>query len=167
MSTHVDLQAEAFVRDGFLVVEELVSATELDAIRSDAERFATGRYPVTNLDLSADETPEILAIHFPPWVSDVAMDMVEHPGIVDVHVTTAVPLSDGLRQELAQATERLTGSKPEIIATVDESLIGGLVVRVGDRKIDTSIVAGLRKMRQALGERSAREIHASRSADRG
>lgn len=87
--------------------------------------------------------------------------------VVDVQVTTAVPLSDSLRQELTEATARMTGKKPKIIATVDESLLGGLVVRVGDKKIDTSIVAGLRRMRQSLDDRSAREIHASRSADHG
>lgn len=91
----------------------------------------------------------------------------ERHGIVDVHVTSAVPLSDTLHRELAEATSNMTGKKPKIIAEVDASLLGGLVVRVGDQKIDTSIVAGLRKMRHALGDRSAREIHASRSADHG
>ncbi len=91
----------------------------------------------------------------------------EKHGIVDVHVTSAIPLNDALRQGLAEAAANMTGKKPKIIAEVDASLLGGLVVRVGDRKIDTSVVAGLRKMRHTLEDRSAREIHASRSADLG
>lgn len=95
------------------------------------------------------------------------LEFQEMHGMVDVQVTSAVPLNDDLHQELVEATARMTGKKPKVIATVDESLLGGLVVRVGDQKIDTSIVAGLRKMRHALDDRSAREIHASRSADHG
>lgn len=91
----------------------------------------------------------------------------EFHGLVDVQVTTAIPLSDDLQQQLAEATSRLTGKKAKIHATVDERLLGGLVVRVGDQKIDTSILAGLHKMRHALEDRSAREILASRSVDHG
>ena len=88
-------------------------------------------------------------------------------GLVDVQVTTAIPLSEDLQQQLAEAASRMTGKKANIHATVDESLLGGLVVRVGDQKIDTSILAGLHKMQHALEDRSAREILASRSVDHG
>jgi F-type H+-transporting ATPase subunit delta len=91
----------------------------------------------------------------------------EQHGMVDVYVTSAIPLNDSLMQGLVEATASMTGKKPKIIAAVDESLLGGIVVRVGDRKIDTSVVAGLRKMRHALEDRSARVIHASRSSDHG
>lgn len=91
------------------------------------------------------------------------LNFQELHGVVDVHVTSAVPLSDDLEKQLVEAASRLTGKKPRINAAVDAGLLGGLVVRVGDQKIDTSILAGLHKMRQALEDRSAREIHASRS----
>lgn len=86
----------------------------------------------------------------------------ERHGEVDVHVTTAVPLSDALRRELEVATGRLAGRIPKLIASVDESLIGGLVVRIGDRKIDTSVAKALRNLRDDLGERASQQIYESR-----
>lgn len=88
----------------------------------------------------------------------------ESRGSVDVHVTSAVPLSDEARQELTALAKRMFGRQPDLTETVDESLIGGLVVRVGDRKIDTSIATDLRRTRRLLADRAAQEIFASRRA---
>jgi phytanoyl-CoA hydroxylase len=71
---------EQFVRDGFVVVPGLVSASQVDEIRLDAERFARGEYPADNLP----DDGQILAIHFPHWVSEVARATVVHPGMADV-----------------------------------------------------------------------------------
>jgi phytanoyl-CoA hydroxylase len=82
--------ADRFVDDGFVVVEDLVSPTELAAVIADAARFARGEYRVLNPpDLSEGASDEealqqILAIHFPHWVSEVARSMILHQGIVDV-----------------------------------------------------------------------------------
>lgn len=88
----------------------------------------------------------------------------ERHGQIDVRVTTAVPLSDDLRRELETVAERIVGRQPNLIAAVDESLIGGLVLQIGDRKIDTSVARSLRKLRKTLSERASQEIYASRAA---
>lgn len=75
-----DKDVQAFVDDGYLVVKGLVGPDEVAAARLEAERFATGFYP-------ADGVPDdgrLLAVHFPHWVSDVAMGLVRHAGVVDV-----------------------------------------------------------------------------------
>ncbi|MEE8526350.1 MAG: ATP synthase F1 subunit delta [Thermoanaerobaculia bacterium] len=87
----------------------------------------------------------------------------ERHGEVDVHVSTAVPLSNALRRELEAAIQRLVGRIPKLIPSVDESLIGGLVIRVGDRKIDTSVARALRNLRGELGERASQQIYESRT----
>jgi F-type H+-transporting ATPase subunit delta len=51
-------------------------------------------------------------------------------GLVDVRVTSAVPLSQAQRTSLAAALAKLTGKKPELIERVDPSILGGLVVEV-------------------------------------
>jgi len=82
--------ADRFVADGFVVVEDLVSREELTTVIADAARFARGEYRVLNPPAlpegASDEEAlqQILAIHFPHWVSDVARSMIQHPGIVDV-----------------------------------------------------------------------------------
>jgi len=83
-------------------------------------------------------------------------------GEVDVHVTTAAPLSEELRTKLLDVLRRHTGKKPELIERVEPNLIGGLVVRVGDEKIDGSVAHKLATMRGSLLERASREIHSGK-----
>ncbi len=80
MATITDELAQRFVSDGYLVVEGLVSPDDVERVRRDAEQFATGHYDVKGIP----EHGNILAVHFPHWLSPVALDMVNHAGIVDV-----------------------------------------------------------------------------------
>ena len=75
-----DSEVRRFVDDGYLVKASLVEPEFVEAIRVDAIRFAEGHYPVSNMP----EDRRILAIHFPHWVSDVALAAVKHPGISSV-----------------------------------------------------------------------------------
>jgi phytanoyl-CoA hydroxylase len=72
--------AGSFVDDGYLVVPQLVDESIVTALREDAERFARGEYPVSNLPPDG----RLLAVHFPHWVSPVAQAAVVHPGITGV-----------------------------------------------------------------------------------
>ncbi len=83
-------------------------------------------------------------------------------GLIDVRVTTAVPLSDELRDQLTATAKRMGGRQPNLIEEVDESLIGGLVVRIGDRKFDTSVTTQLRGLRQTLRDTASRAIYTAR-----
>ncbi len=79
--------AEQFVDQGYLVAPDLVSRQERAAVIADTAR---GDYPVVNPptlpegDDDDEATHHVLAVHFPHWVSPVALDMVRHPGVVDV-----------------------------------------------------------------------------------
>lgn len=83
-------------------------------------------------------------------------------GAVDVQVTTAVPLTDELRDRLGQTVARRTGLRPLLTEEVDPSLLGGLVVQIGDQKLDGSVSNRLRQLREALRDRASREIHAGK-----
>lgn len=82
----------------------------------------------------------------------------ERQGLVEVEVTSAVPLSEELRRRLEGAIDRHTGKKSILVETVDPDIVGGLVVRVGDDKIDTSVARELDKLSSALSERASQEI---------
>lgn len=67
-------------------------------------------------------------------------------------VTTAIPLDDEDRLRLAQRLTSIVG-KPVVLKTkVDSSLIGGVIIRVGDKLIDGSIRSKLVALKKALGE---------------
>lgn len=71
-------------------------------------------------------------------------------GHVDVHVRTAVPLSDAMRARVKGVVARYSGLEPNLHEAVDESLIGGIVLQIGDRKIDASVTNEVNRYRKLL-----------------
>lgn len=84
-------------------------------------------------------------------------------GRVEVHVRTASPLSDALREQLRTVVSQQAGKEATLVETIDESLIGGVVVQIGDRKFDASVATKLRNIGEALRERAAREIQSGKT----
>ena len=73
-------------------------------------------------------------------------------GEVAAEVTTAHPLSAAQEKELRATLKDVTGKDVAIDATVDPSLLGGLVVKIGSRQIDTSLRTKLNSLKLALKE---------------
>jgi F-type H+-transporting ATPase subunit delta len=73
-------------------------------------------------------------------------------GEVVAEVRSAGRLSDDQRARLAEALKSSTGKQVALEVTVDESLIGGLVVKVGSQMIDTSIRAKLNALQNTMKE---------------
>jgi F-type H+-transporting ATPase subunit delta len=76
--------------------------------------------------------------------------VLEHQGIAEATVTTAVPISDAEAARVADQLSRLVGKKVVINREVDPSIIGGLVARVGDTLINGSVAARLDALREQL-----------------
>ena len=71
-------------------------------------------------------------------------------GEIDADVTSARPLSDGETAELIRFLKAKLGRDPQIAARVDPTLLGGLVVKIGSRMIDSSLRAKLNGVRAAM-----------------
>jgi len=67
-----------------------------------------------------------------------------------VSLTTAVPIDDALTESLRQRLESATGQAVTIRRTVDESIIGGVVLRVRDLLVDASVRRRLEGLRLSL-----------------
>jgi F-type H+-transporting ATPase subunit delta len=65
-------------------------------------------------------------------------------------VRAAVPLTDAQRSRLADALTRATGHPAELKVVVDPSVVGGVVVRVGDEVFDGSVASRLSGAKQHL-----------------
>jgi F-type H+-transporting ATPase subunit delta len=74
----------------------------------------------------------------------------EARGVAHARVTTAVALDDGERSALAQRLSATTGKQVEIDAEVDPEILGGIVVRLGDKLIDGSARSRLRALKRQL-----------------
>ena len=71
-------------------------------------------------------------------------------GITVATATSASPLSPDEIQAITERMEQFTGGRVELDIQVDPSLLGGLVVRVGDRLIDGSVRSRLERLRNQL-----------------
>ena len=71
-------------------------------------------------------------------------------GITITTATSAAPLTPDEVRALTARLEQMTGGPIELDVQVDPSLLGGLVVRVGDRLIDGSVRGRLERLRNQL-----------------
>jgi phytanoyl-CoA hydroxylase len=136
--------ADEYMSEGFVVVEGLVSDQQRQAVSGELLAFARGDYPVENPPaVPEDATDEqrlaqILAVHFPHWVSPIVADMVRHPRIAAVlgEITGAhIPYWDGrvkcMQSMLFAKPPGLPGQAwhqdERYIPTRDRSLIGAWI----------------------------------------
>jgi F-type H+-transporting ATPase subunit delta len=88
----------------------------------------------------------------PQMVTRLRDLIAEEKGEVTADVASAVKLTAAQSKELASTLKTKIGKDVKINATVDESLIGGLVVKVGSKMIDTSIRSKLNSLQNAMKE---------------
>ncbi|WP_227267584.1 F0F1 ATP synthase subunit delta [Roseobacter weihaiensis] len=88
----------------------------------------------------------------PQLISTLHDIIAGEKGEVTADVVSAKALTKTQADKLAKTLKASTGKTVTLNATVDESLIGGLVVKVGSRMIDTSIRAKLNSLQNAMKE---------------
>jgi F-type H+-transporting ATPase subunit delta len=76
----------------------------------------------------------------------------EYYGVRQAEVTTAVPLDDDARRLIETRLREIAGSSFTLDERVDPTIVGGIIVRVGDRIIDRSVRARLQALRDSVLE---------------
>ena len=71
-------------------------------------------------------------------------------GELTAEVTTAQALTDAQRQAIEDGLKKAMGTKVAVDARVDEDLLGGLMVKVGSRMIDSTIKTKLQQLRLSM-----------------
>ena len=74
----------------------------------------------------------------------------EYEGRVIANITSAVDLTGEQVERLRNKLSMLLGKTVEINVAVDRSLIGGMVIRVGDKIIDSSVMNTLNNVKESL-----------------
>ena len=81
--------------------------------------------------------------------------------MVEVEVRAAVELDETMRSQLSDVLTSSLGRKVQLRVQVDSTLIGGIVLRIGDQVIDGSVVTRLTQMRQQIRDRTFQQIRAA------
>ena len=75
----------------------------------------------------------------------------EHNNIETATVTTAIPLTETLKNEVL-AYIKADSNKVELTEVVDKSIIGGAIIRMGDKQLDTSVANEISELRQMFNK---------------
>ncbi len=71
---------------------------------------------------------------------------------LDVTVTSAVELDPVVVEKVGSEVERQTGQKVELASRVDDRILGGIVLQVGNMVLDASIRSRLEKLRKSVAQ---------------
>ena len=74
----------------------------------------------------------------------------ERAGIVSAEIVSARPVSDGAKQLMQEKLFEMTGKKARLTYATDESLLGGVVTRIGSTIYDGSVSNQLSRLREDL-----------------
>ncbi len=74
----------------------------------------------------------------------------EEHKMLTVEVTSAIELDEGLVRSIGDRIEERTGRKIDLTSKVDPDIIGGIVLRVGNKILDASVQGRLQRLRRQL-----------------
>ena len=78
--------------------------------------------------------------------------IAEHKGEITADVVSAKTLTQGQSDNLAKVIKERVGKEIKINASVDETIIGGIVIKVGSKMIDSSIRSKLNSLQTVMKE---------------
>jgi F-type H+-transporting ATPase subunit delta len=149
-ANHLQLLAELIEMED---VRQAVSDPRLD----DAQRcdLVKGLLKGVKLDAHLDNFIELVVSNdrllLMPEIAEQFQALKDKAeGVAQADIVSAFPMSDAQVSELVQLLEPKFNLKLKPHVTVDETLIGGVRVVVGDYVLDTSVQAQLNRMRDAL-----------------
>ncbi|WP_299368910.1 F0F1 ATP synthase subunit delta [uncultured Tateyamaria sp.] len=119
------------------------------AITAIAKKAGLSTLMTNTLALMADKRRLFVVPHMVQALRDI---IAEDKGEVTADVTSAKALTKTQSDKLAKTLKARMGKDVTINASVDESLIGGLIVKVGSKMIDTSIRSKLASLQNAMKE---------------
>jgi F-type H+-transporting ATPase subunit delta len=111
---------------------------------------------------------KVLARHnrldlLPYVLEEVTLEHERRTNQKRVLVKSAKPLTDAHWNEIKDRLRSQLGFEPIVQSSVDESLLGGVVIQIGDTVYDSSLRTRVRSLRDRLRERYLNEIQSGRN----
>ena len=92
--------------------------------------------------------------HILPGITDRYQELLDaQQGIERAEAVTAIPLDDDVQRRITEMLSAVSGREVRLTTRVDVEILGGMIVRIGDRVMDGSTRSRLQAMRRELAER--------------
>jgi F-type H+-transporting ATPase subunit delta len=90
--------------------------------------------------------------YLPEIVTSFLNQLRMHQGITVAEVTSAVPLDASSRAKMMESATKMAGGQVELVEKVDATLIGGFILKVGDKQIDSAIANRIKALKREFAE---------------
>jgi len=150
-----DFDALAVALDESDALSDLISSPVysredmVSAIAAIAKKMKLSKDVTSTLGLMASKRRLFV---LPSLITTVKAMIAEEKGEVTAEVTAAKALTKAQQDKLAKTLKATVGKDVKVTVSVDETLIGGLIVKVGSKMIDSSIRSKLSNLQNAMKE---------------
>ncbi len=151
---------ERIRKDAFAEADRIKAQAHIDAIAARNQMLAGLRSQVSALAMAAAnkiigdsldaQRQQVLINEFFAKVPATLLSGVDVAGSTAVTVTSALPLSDGEQAAVKADLAKQVSQLGDVTFDVDPGILGGLVVRIGDKVVDGSVLSKLNALRQSL-----------------
>lgn len=125
------------------------SGEQARAVAALAERMGFGPLTANFLSLVA-KNRRLFALE--GMIGAFFARLADHRGEIAAEATAAAPLSDEQKKRLRTEIEAIVGRAVNLTIRVDPELLGGLVVRIGSKMIDSSLRTKLNRLKSVMKE---------------
>ena len=133
-----------------MIASPVISRAEQSAaMAAIAAKMGLNTLTANTLALMADKRRLFV---LPQLLAQLSALIADEKGEITADVTSATKLTAAQAKKLAETLKAKVGKTVKLNATVDESLIGGLIVKLGSTMIDTSVKARLAALQNAMKE---------------
>jgi len=137
--------------------KELVQLLKSPIIKTDQKKVVLNKLFYDKMDgLSASFINIITKKRREPLLDGIAKSYItlyrEHKNIETAHVTTVVNLDDELKKEVIDFIKKFEKKQVELTEKIDENIIGGAIIRMGDKQIDASVRTSIHKLKQTFNK---------------
>jgi F-type H+-transporting ATPase subunit delta len=88
------------------------------------------------------------------YMSEIAKAFVaqykEHKNILTAVITSAVGIDSTIKAKVLELVKQTTKGEVELVEKVDKNLIGGFILSIGDKQVDTSVARKLSELRKTF-----------------
>ncbi|WP_085522630.1 F0F1 ATP synthase subunit delta [Tuberibacillus sp. Marseille-P3662] len=144
-----------------VVNETLKSSNDLQKVLSHSQVESNNKKDIIEKVFSQDLSQEVInllkvlvdrrrekTIHY--LINDYVDMANDYRGIEDMVVTTAQPLTEDEKQKLAEDLGQKLDKKLRLNAKVDQNIIGGIIVKIGNTVFDSSLSGKLKRLKTQL-----------------
>ena len=165
--TDADLELTSFVGEVFAQHPAFRSILVSDGVSRDDKLDLIDRALAPNCSEFFANFLKVLVRHgrieLVEQIREVVAEVQEElAGQQRVQIRSARPLSDGSRSQITEQLKDKLGFDPILRESVEESLIGGLIIQVGDTVYDSSLRTRIQTLSGRLTERTLNEIQSGR-----